>query len=225
MTKQTENALNAVNSQDEKTSLTLCVFCGAREGYAQNHMALAQHLGREIAHQGHKLVYGGGGLGLMGAVARSAHEHGAPVTGIIPHFLKEAEKTLECVSHKYVETMHERKLAMFEQADAFIVLPGGIGTMEEAVEVFSWLRLNLHEKPLVYLSDTGYWDSLLAAFNHVIDEGFASEETRTDLHSAATVEEALNLVVYEIENPRTRQPIHFDNENYDPETGGVLERG
>lgn len=212
------------NRDKSSKSLTLCVFCGAREGHHPRYMDLARQLGKEIARQGHSLVYGGGGLGLMGAVARTAHQEGAHVTGIIPHFLREAEKTLECVSHQYVETMHERKIAMFEQADAFIVLPGGIGTLEEAVEIFSWLRLNLHEKPLVYLSDNGYWETLLAAFNHVIDEGFASEQTREDLHSAETPEEAIELIQYEIENPREREAIHFDNENYDGGPSSVADR-
>jgi uncharacterized protein (TIGR00730 family) len=227
MTKKTENGTeNGKNpgsvakptqSQADKDlkTLTLCVFCGAREGNHPRYMDLARGLGEEIAKQGHSLVYGGGGLGLMGAVARTAHAAGAHVTGIIPHFLREAEKTLECVEHQYVETMHERKIAMFEQADGFIVLPGGIGTLEEAIEVFSWLRLNLHEKPLVYLSDNGYWDALLGTFNHVIDEGFASEQTRQDLHSATTAKEAIHIVQREIDNPREREAIHFDNENYD----------
>lgn len=200
--------------------LSLCVFCGARTGHNPKHMALATELGDVIGTKGHHLVYGGGGLGLMGAVANAAFQAGGKVTGIIPHFLKEAEKMLQCVDHIYVETMHERKLAMFEKADAFIVLPGGIGTLEEAVEVLSWLRLNLHTKPVIFLSDDGYWEKMLATFHHVVDEGFASEETRDDLLSAHSVQQALEIIIHEIMNPREREPLQMDNGN-----DGVLELG
>lgn len=202
------------------TALSLCVFCGARPGHNPKHMALAVELGEAIGKGGHHLVYGGGGLGLMGAVANAAFQAGGKVTGIIPHFLKEAEKMLQCVDHIYVETMHERKLAMFEKADAFIVLPGGIGTLEEAVEVLSWLRLNLHTKPVLFLSDDGYWEKMLATFHHVVDEGFASEETRDDLLSAQSVEQTFDIIFHEIMNPREREPLQMDNGD-----SGVLELG
>jgi uncharacterized protein (TIGR00730 family) len=202
------------------TSLSLCVFCGARTGHNPKHMELAVKLGAAIAEKGHSLVYGGGGLGLMGAVAKSAFDSGAQVTGIIPHFLKEAERMLECVDHIYVETMHERKLAMYDKADAFIVLPGGIGTLEEAVEVLSWLRLNLHTKPVVFLSDAGYWEALLATFHHVVDNGFASEETREDLLSATSVDQTLDIITHEITHPREREPLQLDKGDK-----GVLELG
>jgi len=216
MTKPTEIADIPTAVQ----ALSLCVFCGARTGHNPKHMELAVELGAAIAEKGHNLVYGGGGLGLMGAVARSAFDSGAQVTGIIPHFLKEAEKMLECVDHIYVENMHERKMAMFEKADAFIVLPGGIGTLEEAVEVLSWMRLNLHTKPVVFLSDEGYWETLLATFHHVIDKGFASEEMREDLLSTAAVEDVFKIITHEIMHPREREPLQLDNGE-----DGVLELG
>lgn len=216
MTKPTE----ITEIPTELKALSLCVFCGARTGHNPKHMELAVALGAAIAENGHSLVYGGGGLGLMGAVAKSAFDSGAQVTGIIPHFLKEAEKMLECVDHIYVENMHERKMAMFEKADAFIVLPGGIGTLEEAVEVLSWLRLNLHTKPIIFLSDAGYWEALLATFHHVVDNGFASEETREDLFSAKSVDEALQIITHEISHPREREPLQLDNGE-----DGVLELG
>jgi len=203
MTKQTE----IEQSTDILPPSAICVFCGAREGNSPDYVKLAQKLGQDIAKRGHSLVYGGGGLGLMGAVARVAHENGAQVTGIIPHFLKDAEKLLADIDHVHVETMHERKIAMFEQADAFVVLPGGIGTLEEAIEVLSWLRLNLHLKPVVFLSDTGYWDSLLATLHHVVDEDFASTSMRDDILSAQSVEEAFEIMTQEILNPREREPL------------------
>jgi len=203
MTKQTENK----SETDILSPRTICVFCGARAGASPEYVKLAEKLGQDIAKNGHKLVYGGGGLGLMGAVARAAHNNGAHVLGIIPHFLKAAEKLLANIEHQYVETMHERKIAMFEEADAFIVLPGGIGTLEEAIEVLSWLRLNLHTKPVIFLSDTGYWDSLLSTLHHVVDEDFASVSMRDDILSANSVKEAFNIMEQEITNPRPREPL------------------
>lgn len=207
MTNKTEKSESA-----QKTgAMTLCVFCGASPGKDPKHMALAKSLGAEIARGGHKLVYGGGGLGLMGAVARSAHQGGAHVTGVMPNFLKEAEKTVAGIEHEFVETMHERKISMFDRADAFIVLPGGIGTLEEAVEILSWLRLNLHVKPVIFLSDTGYWETLLATFHHVVDAGFASESTRDDLLSATSVKESFEIAKREIAQPRPREPLKLDD--------------
>jgi len=207
MTNKTEKNDNV----EKSTSLTLCVFCGASPGNDPAHMKLATQLGADIASRGHKLVYGGGGLGLMGAVARAAHNGGAPVTGVMPNFLKEAEKTVSGIEHEFVETMHERKISMFERADAFIVLPGGIGTLEEAVEILSWLRLNLHVKPVIFLSDTGYWETLLATFHHVVDSGFAGESTREDLLSASSVEAAFAVAMREITEPRHREPLKIDS--------------
>jgi len=123
-------------------SLKICVFCGSSPGTNPAHMKLAAELGEEIAHRGHSLVYGGGGLGLMGAAARAARDSGAKVIGIIPHFLNAIERT----------NMHARKMRMFDLADAFIILPGGIGTLEEVTEVMSWQRLNLHDKPIYWMT-------------------------------------------------------------------------
>lgn len=207
MTNKTEKT----DSAEKLGALTFCVFCGASSGKDPRHMELATELGSQIAQRGHKLVYGGGGLGLMGAVARAAKKGGAHVTGVMPNFLKDAEKTVSGVEHEFVETMHERKISMFERADAFIVLPGGIGTLEEAVEILSWLRLNLHVKPVIFLSDAGYWETLLATFHHVVDSGFASETTRDDLLSAQSVEAAFTLAEREIAQPRLREPLKLDN--------------
>ena len=148
----------------------------------------------------------------MGAVARSAHKGGAHVTGVMPNFLREAEKTVAGIEHEFVETMHERKISMFDRADAFIVLPGGIGTLEEAVEILSWLRLNLHVKPVIFLSDTGYWETLLATFHHVVDSGFAAKSTRDDLLSASSVEEAFAIAQSEIAQPRKREPLKLKDD-------------
>ena len=148
--------------------MAICVFCGSSPGKDKAHIELAQDLGRAIADQDHSLVYGGGGLGLMGATARSARDNGARVTGIMPHFLNDIEKTITDIEHEFVDDMHARKIRMFDLADAFIVLPGGIGTLEEVIEVMSWQRLNLHDKPIVFLSDTGFWDGLIEVLGGII---------------------------------------------------------
>ncbi|MGB0908084.1 MAG: TIGR00730 family Rossman fold protein [Maricaulaceae bacterium] len=170
-------------------------------------MALAEATGSAIAGAGHRLVYGGGGSGLMGATARSAHKAGGDVLGIIPEFLKELEKLLKDVPHDIVPDMHTRKKKMYDASDAFIVLPGGIGTLEEAVEIISWMRLQLHKKPVVFLSNDGYWAPLLALFNHTIGNGFTPEWMNEGIFEAETPEAALELVETAWENPTPTRPI------------------
>jgi len=178
-------------------SLKICVFCGSSPGVDPAHLKLATQLGSEIAKRGHSLIYGGGGLGLMGATARAARDGGAPVTGIIPHFLNAIERTIPGIEHEFVDDMHSRKIRMFDLADAFVVLPGGMGTLEEVIEVMSWQRLNLHDKPIVFLSDTKYWDKLITVFGDIISEGFAPESLHNDIESDASIEavfESINLI-------------------------------
>ncbi len=170
-------------------------------------MALATETGTHIAKSGLRLVYGGGGLGLMGAVARASRDHGAPVLGIIPELLREVEATLDGIEHIFVQDMHERKIRMYTESDGFIILPGGIGTLEEAVEVLSWQRLNLHDKPIVFLSDTGYWDLLIEEFQRIMDEGFASRDMAHDILTATSVPEAFAKLQDRIDNPIARKPL------------------
>lgn len=174
-------------------------------------MALANTVGETLAKRGHRLVYGGGGLGLMGAVARSAHSSGGKVLGIMPEFLAEVEKTLTQVKHIMVPDMHARKIMMYDESDAFIVLPGGIGTLEETIEILSWMRLNLHDKPLVFLDNTGYWDPIIRGLHHTIEEGFAPESFAKDIHSASTAEDALRIIDEKIANPNIREPLDVHN--------------
>ncbi|WP_298916814.1 TIGR00730 family Rossman fold protein [uncultured Algimonas sp.] len=185
----------------------VAVFCGSSPGRDPRHLALAKALGNAIAERGLRLVYGGGGLGLMGAVARAAHANGAPVLGIIPDVLREAEALLPNIEHDIVPDMHTRKIRMYAKADAFIILPGGIGTLEEAVEVLSWQRLNLHEKPILFLSDAGYWDGLVREFRNIIDEGFAAPQMADDILQATKVDQAFELIAERIANPLARQPL------------------
>ena len=177
-----------------QSSLSICVFCGSSEGLNPAHMQLAARLGTKIATRGDRLVYGGGGIGLMGATARAAHENGADVLGIIPEVLAKIEQTFTEVTHEVVADMHTRKRRMYEESSAFIVLPGGIGTLEEAVEMLSWQRLNLHNKPLVFLSNTGYWDGFLQGLSQIIEDGFAPESFRDVILSANSVQQAFDMI-------------------------------
>ena len=177
-----------------QSSLSICVFCGSSKGLNPAHMQLAARLGAKIATRGDRLVYGGGGIGLMGAAARAAHKNGADVRGIIPEVLAKIEQTFTEVTHEVVADMHTRKRRMYEESSAFIVLPGGIGTLEEAVEMLSWQRLNLHNKPLVFLSSTGYWDGFLQGLSQIIKDGFAPESFRDVILSANSVQQAFDMI-------------------------------
>ena len=151
---------------------SICVFCGSSKGQNSSHMKLAHDLGALLAERGHKLIYGGGGLGLMGAVASASYNAGGSVLGIMPDFLSDIERISHEINHIIVKDMHARKMMMYNKSDAFIVLPGGIGTLEEAVEILSWSRLNLHNKPIIFLDNTNYWDSILKLLNSMSEEGF-----------------------------------------------------
>ena len=134
-------------------------------------------LGRDIAEAGIRLIYGGGSVGLMGIVARAVLENGGQVTGIIPQFLKDREVMLGEVSELVVTAdMHERKRIMFERADAFVALPGGIGTLEEVVEMMTWAQLDQHEKPILIVNIDGFWDPLVAQFQRMADDGFLHKD-------------------------------------------------
>lgn len=143
---------------------SVCVYCASSVAAAPALLEAARRFGEILAGAGVRLVYGGGGLGLMGACAAAAHAAGGRVLGIIPGFLTEREAAFTRVPTVVVENMHERKMRMFKEADAFAVLPGAIGTLEEAVELLSWRRLGLHDKPIVFFNPDGFWDPLFALF-------------------------------------------------------------
>ena len=151
----------------------ICVYCGSGLGKNPTYKAAARTLGIALAVNEIGLVYGGGNLGLMGEVARTALKHGGRVTGIIPGFLTEREKMLRDVDELIVtEDMHERKRLMFERSDAFVALPGGIGTLEELVEQLTWLQLGRHTKPVVVANIEGFWDPLLSLLTHMKADAF-----------------------------------------------------
>jgi len=155
---------------------SLCVYCGSRLGASAVYSAAAREIGSEIGRRGWQLVYGGGRAGLMGIVADAALAAGAPVVGVIPQSLMERELGHQGLTELHVvNTMHERKLMMAERSDAFVALPGGIGTFEELFEVWTWRQLGYHDKPLGLLNADGYYDALLGFMRETAKQGFVTE--------------------------------------------------
>ena len=173
---------------------SICVYCGSSNDVQPGYLLLAKELGRKLAENDIRLVYGGGGVGLMGACAAAANDNGGDVLGIIPRFLLQKERIFEAVEHRIVEDMHTRKQMMFDESEAFIVLPGGIGTLEEAVEILSWARLSLHSKPMAFLDEDGFWDPFFELMDHIIDGKFTPEEFRALLTHADTPEMAIKAL-------------------------------
>ena len=158
---------------------TVCVYCGSGAGSSPRFVEAAQALGKAFAENNIRLVYGGGSVGLMGAIAKSTLDHGGSVTGIIPDFLRSREHMLTRVQEMIVTPdMHERKRLMFEHSDAFVALPGGAGTLEELFEVYTWAQLGLHQKPCGLLNVEGYYDGIADFLAHAVSERFLREETR-----------------------------------------------
>ena len=171
---------------------TLGVFCGSSSRVALAHREAAAGLGRAIAERGHRIVYGAGNIGLMGLLADAALAAGGEVVGVIPRFLVDLEVAHRGLTElRVVETMHERKRAMADLADGFVVLPGGFGTLEEAIEVVTWRQLRLHEKPVVLLDVGGFWGPLVALVDHMIAEGFAHAEHARLITVVSSIDEAL----------------------------------
>jgi hypothetical protein len=152
---------------------SICVYCGANTGARPEYTAAAKALGLDMAANRVRLVYGGGSIGLMGVLARTVMDNGGAVTGIIPQFLRDREVMLREVDDLIVTAdMHERKRTMFERSDAFVALPGGIGTLEEVVEMMTWAQLDQHAKPVMIVNIAGFWDPLIEQFRHMMTEGF-----------------------------------------------------
>ena len=161
---------------------SVCVYCGSSPGRSPDYEGAAEALGRAIGAAGLRLVYGGGDKGLMGAVARGCMAEGGSVTGIIPRFLMAKERSENALAKLdeliTTEDMHERKHAMFERSDAFIALPGGIGTLEELIEIMTWAQLGQHEKPIVVADLSGFWAPLRTLLDHMSAEGFIHTANR-----------------------------------------------
>jgi len=156
---------------------TICVYCGANAGNSPDYAQAAAELGRDIAEAGIRLIYGGGSIGLMGIVARTVLDNGGAVTGVIPQFLIDREVMLKDVDELIVAgDMHERKRIMFDRSDAFVTLPGGIGTLEEVVEIASWAQLQQHKKPVLVININHFWDPLIEQFSRMGGDGFLGKE-------------------------------------------------
>jgi uncharacterized protein (TIGR00730 family) len=170
----------------------ICVFCGASPGRDPRYRELAAETGRKLARRGIGIVYGGGRVGLMGALADGALDAGGEVIGVIPRGLVDRELAHPDVTElRVVETLHERKAVMAELADAFVGLPGGLGTLEELSEVVSWAQLDLHQKPCGVLDPGGYFRELIAFLDHAVAEGFLAQPDRERLVVGATLDELL----------------------------------
>ncbi|KRD56631.1 TIGR00730 family Rossman fold protein [Ensifer sp. ENS10] len=163
-------------STEKSTIRSICVYCGSQPGRDNAYMEAGRALGRSIADHGLRLVYGGGTRGIMGAVASGVLSNGGEVTGIIPEFLMDKEATRHSLGqlNELIVTadMHERKHTMFERADAFVALPGGIGTLEEIVEIMTWAQLGRHRKPMVFGNINNFWRPMLDLLQHMREEGF-----------------------------------------------------
>ena len=180
------------------TIRSVCVYCGSGEGQHPAYAEAATILGRALAAAGLRLVYGGGNLGLMGIVARTVIDEGGTVVGIIPQFLSEREHMIKD-AHELIITdnMHQRKMLMFDRADAFIALPGGVGTLEELVEMMTWYQLGQHAKPIVLANINGFWAPLLSLLEHMRAERFIREGFDVSYRVAATAREVVPLVMDE----------------------------
>lgn len=178
-------------SSQSRRLASVCVYCGSSNRADPALLDAAARLGRAIAGEGLRLVYGGGGVGLMGACARAAHDAGGRVLGIIPDFLTFVEKPPAGAETVIVASMHERKMRMFEEADGFAVLPGAIGTLEEVIELLSWRRLGLHAKPIVIYNPAGFWDPLFTLFAQFIDQRLIPAGFADCWRVVETIEEVL----------------------------------
>lgn len=197
----------------QNTIRSICVYCGSQPGRDEAYIQAAENLGRAIAEHGLRLVYGGGTTGIMGTVGRAVKAHGGGVTGIIPEFLlgRENNRRDNGFIDDLVVTadMHERKHRMFEIADAFVTLPGGIGTLEEIVEIMTWAQLGRHRKPMVLANIKGFWNPLTALIGHMAGEGF--------IHTAHLVQPMV------IDNARDIVPAILDAAGRNGATDGDAE--
>ncbi|MGB7757395.1 MAG: TIGR00730 family Rossman fold protein [Salinisphaera sp.] len=191
-----------MNTASPETRRWICVYCGSRDGVDARYREAAGSLGTVLARAGIGLVYGGARIGLMGAVADAALVAGGAVLGVIPRGLAEREVAHEGVTElRVVETMHQRKLAMIEAADAFIAMPGGFGTLEELFEVLTWHQIGWHDKPAGLLDVAGFYQPLLACMNHMRDQGFVADEHVSRIAIADAAEPLVEQVLAKLPDP------------------------
>ncbi len=186
---------NATDHPDTQRPFSVCLFCGSSNNADPNYLEAAEQFGRQLASEGVRLVYGGGGVGLMGRAARSAHAAGGKVLGVIPEFLRTREVVYDDVETVVVPNMHERKRQMFEASDAFAIFPGGVGTLEEVIELISWRRLELHRKPIVFADIGGFWQPFFQLIQHTIDHNVTPPWVPSTWGIAQTAEGVLPTIM------------------------------
>ncbi|WP_135076595.1 TIGR00730 family Rossman fold protein [Terasakiella sp. SH-1] len=187
------------------TPKSLCVFCGSKNGNDPEFVKEAQKLGKMMADQGVELVYGGGSIGIMGVIAEEVLAHGGRVTGVIPEFLQKFEVGHQNLNELIItESMHDRKRTMFERSDGFIVLPGGLGTMDETFEIMTWKQLRLHDKPIIVLDTKNYWQPFHQLVEATIAGDFAHEAVRDLYCLVKTAEDVFHSFK---DLPNTREEV------------------
>jgi uncharacterized protein (TIGR00730 family) len=169
----------------------LCVYCGSSRGASELYGEQAVRLGALMAEAGVELVYGGGGIGLMGLVADAVLAGNGRVTGIIPTHLHDRERAHSRARLEIVASMHQRKQRMFDLSDGFVTLPGGLGTLDETIEILTWRQLGLHDKPIVVVDAGGYWEPFTALMEHTIAQGFAPARARDYVQRVSRVDDVL----------------------------------
>ena len=192
-----QDITNIEKAVDKSTLLMplVAVYCGSRLGNNEVYEQSARELGRELADNGMGLVYGGASIGLMGAVADEVIQGGAQAVGVIPTFMLKHEIAHEQLTRLHLtDTMHTRKTVMAEYADAFITLPGGLGTLEEIMEIATWRQLYQHEKPMIILNINGFYDRMIEHLKYTADQGFMKQEDLERLVVCNTINEAIDLL-------------------------------
>src|SRR5579875_3862556 len=204
----------------ENAPLSVCLFCGSSNAADPDFLRAATTFGRTLASEGVRLVYGGGGIGLMGAAAKAAHAAGGKVLGVMPEFLRRHEVIYDEVETVVVKTMHERKRIMFENANALAIFPGGVGTLEEVVELMSWRRLDLHRKPIVFLDMKGFWRPFFTFVEHTVEQRL-TPPWMPDTWAAVETVEAVLPVIRKMQAEADEGPGFF---GYPPEDAEVASR-
>lgn len=174
---------------------SLCIYCGSSNNVSPAHQDAAKRFGTMLGEQKIRLVFGGGQVGLMGIAADAALAAGGEVIGIIPYHLHDVEVGHKGVTELIVTgSMHERKQKMFELSDAFVVLPGGLGTMDETFEILTWKQLKLHDKPVILVDNDGYWTPFLDLVDHIVGNGFAGDHVKKFFTTVPTVDDVLPAI-------------------------------
>jgi uncharacterized protein (TIGR00730 family) len=188
--------MNDISPKTSARRPAICVFCGSSFGKDPVYRKTAERMGALIAGHGMDLVFGGGGVGLMGVVARAAADGGAHVLGVIPNFLRHLEPPLKVSSElEITDTMFERKARMFAACDGFAVLPGGLGTLDEMSEAITYAQLHLHAKPIVLVNVKGFFDPFLVFYDHIVAHGFADPSIRRLIRVVESPDQAISHLV------------------------------